>query len=277
MSDDARLRRVATGASFLCCPGCREAWRDWLVYRYFERRINPQPRWWDGVVSPIRNAAGNPERILASPRDVTTQKISEDALRDATQFDRTIIEDAGEGIIVYDRELRYKVLNPFMERLTGKRAEEVLGKVAIEIFPRLGTSGVETTLRRALDGEVVKISDVLGPKPFRLTQSATPQFPRFAHVEDADARSAHPPRRKVYLYKRPNSSLWQCSTYLAGKNRRISTKEESFSKAKEIAEDWYVKLRAKLLSGDREFTWCLLPEPGHLRDHRVRLPSLIKT
>ena len=61
------------------------------------------------------------------------------------------------------------------------------------------------------------------------------------------------------------------------KNRRISTKEESFSKAKEIAEDWYVKLRAKLLSGDREFTWCLLREPGHLRDHRVRLPSLIKT
>jgi hypothetical protein len=30
---------------------------------------------------------------------------------------------------------------------------------------------------------------------------------------------------KVYIYKRPNSSLWQCFTYLAGKNRRCSTKE----------------------------------------------------
>jgi len=29
---------------------------------------------------------------------------------------------------------------------------------------------------------------------------------------------------KVYIYQRPNGSLWQCSAYLAGKNRRVSTK-----------------------------------------------------
>jgi len=130
---------------------------------YFETRITRQPRWWDVVVSPIRDAAGNPERILALSRDVTAQKVSEDALRDATQFNRAIMQDAGEGIIVYDRELRYKVFNPFMERLTGKRAEDVLGKVAMDVFPHLRTSGVETTLRRAMAGEVVKISDVLVP------------------------------------------------------------------------------------------------------------------
>jgi hypothetical protein len=45
---------------------------------------------------------------------------------------------------------------------------------------------------------------------------------------------------KVYVYKRPNSSFWQCSTYFAGKNRRISTKEMSLAVAKEIAEDWYL-------------------------------------
>jgi hypothetical protein len=56
--------------------------------------------------------------------------------------------------------------------------------------------------------------------------------------------------RKVYVYMRPNSSLWQCSTYFAGKNRRISTKEESLSKAKEIAEDWYLQLRGKLRNGE---------------------------
>lgn len=54
---------------------------------------------------------------------------------------------------------------------------------------------------------------------------------------------------KVYIYKRPNSSLWQCSTYLAGKNWRISTKEGSLAKAEEIAEDWYLKLRGNLRSG----------------------------
>src|SRR6201985_1126461 len=55
---------------------------------------------------------------------------------------------------------------------------------------------------------------------------------------------------KVHVYKRPNSSSWQCATYLAGKNRRTSTKEESLSKAKEFAEDWYLQLRGKLRSGE---------------------------
>ena len=37
---------------------------------------------------------------------------------------------------------------------------------------------------------------------------------------------------------------------VAGKNRRTSTKEESLSKAKEIAEDWYLRLRGKLRDGE---------------------------
>jgi formate hydrogenlyase transcriptional activator len=131
---------------------------------FFATRIRQQPRWWDVVVSPIRDSAGNPQQILALSRDVTAQKLSENALRDAIRFNRAIIEDAAEGIIVYDRELRYQVFNPSMERLTGKRAEEVLGKVAPEVFPRLRTSGVEDIMRRALAGEVVKVSDLLVPK-----------------------------------------------------------------------------------------------------------------
>ncbi len=55
---------------------------------------------------------------------------------------------------------------------------------------------------------------------------------------------------KVHLYKRPNSSFWQCSTYLAGRNRRVSTKHESLELAKEFAEDWYLTLRDKNRSGD---------------------------
>ena len=55
---------------------------------------------------------------------------------------------------------------------------------------------------------------------------------------------------KVHVYKRPNSSSWQCSSYLAGRNRRVTTKEESLSKAKEFAEDWYLQLRGKLSTGE---------------------------
>ena len=55
---------------------------------------------------------------------------------------------------------------------------------------------------------------------------------------------------KVHVYKRPNSSSWQCATYLAGKNRRTTSKEDSLSKAKEFAEDWYLQLRGKLRDGE---------------------------
>jgi integrase len=55
---------------------------------------------------------------------------------------------------------------------------------------------------------------------------------------------------KVHLYKRENSSYWQCATYLGRRNRRRSTKEEGLAKAKEIAEDWYLQLRGKLRSGE---------------------------
>ena len=55
---------------------------------------------------------------------------------------------------------------------------------------------------------------------------------------------------KVHIYRRPNSSSWQCASFLAGKNRRTTTKEESLSKAKEVAEDWYLQLRGKLRDGE---------------------------
>ena len=131
---------------------------------YFETRTSRQPRWWDVVVSPIYDASGKPERLLALSRDVTEQKKNELALREALHFNQEIIEDAAEGIIVYDSDLRYQLFNPVMEQLTGKRSDEVLGKVATEVFPRLGPSGIEAALKRALQGESVQVEDALIPK-----------------------------------------------------------------------------------------------------------------
>ncbi len=45
---------------------------------------------------------------------------------------------------------------------------------------------------------------------------------------------------RVHVYKRSNSRYWQCSTYMNGRNHRVSTKEESLPLAKEIAKEWYM-------------------------------------
>jgi integrase len=55
---------------------------------------------------------------------------------------------------------------------------------------------------------------------------------------------------RLHVYKRENSQHWQCSTYLAGKNHRVSTKEGSLEHAKDFAEDWYLELRGKLRDGE---------------------------
>ena len=49
----------------------------------------------------------------------------------------------------------------------------------------------------------------------------------------------------LHLYKRDGSNRWQCSTFLDGRNHRISTKEESYERAKDFAEDWFLTLKGK--------------------------------
>ena len=55
---------------------------------------------------------------------------------------------------------------------------------------------------------------------------------------------------KLHVYKRENSTYWQCSTFLGGKNHRVSTKEDSLAQAKDFAEDWYLELKGKFKRGE---------------------------
>jgi hypothetical protein len=54
---------------------------------------------------------------------------------------------------------------------------------------------------------------------------------------------------KLQVYKRENSSLWQCSASFNGRQYRASTDEEELPQAKSFAEDWYLTLRGKSKAG----------------------------
>ena len=95
------------------------------------------------------------------------------ALRDTNRFAREIIDNAGEGIVVYDSELRYLIWNRFMEDLTGLAAKDVAGKSALELFPHIREQQVDEMIRRALAGETVAAPD---------TQFAIPQTGRTGWV-----------------------------------------------------------------------------------------------
>ncbi|MFN3701838.1 MAG: tyrosine-type recombinase/integrase [Alphaproteobacteria bacterium] len=55
---------------------------------------------------------------------------------------------------------------------------------------------------------------------------------------------------RIHVYKRDDSRYWQCAAFLNEKNFRVSTREESLSKAKDFAEDWYLELRGKHKRGE---------------------------
>ena len=104
------------------------------------------------------------EPIASNVMERIRRMQQEKSQRAVTEIAQEIIKGAAEGIIVYDRELRYVLFNPFMERLTGRSSDEVLGQVATDVFPRLRTSGLEDVLKRALQGETVYLRDILVPK-----------------------------------------------------------------------------------------------------------------
>jgi hypothetical protein len=54
---------------------------------------------------------------------------------------------------------------------------------------------------------------------------------------------------KLQLFQRGPSRFWQCAASIGGKQYRRTTKEESLSQAKQIAEDWYLELRGKSRAG----------------------------
>lgn len=71
-----------------------------------------------------------------------------------------LLEGLSEGLIVFDDQLRYVLWNPFMERLTGLAADQVLGSRPAELFPHVAEEGIDLLLARALAGETVESDDV---------------------------------------------------------------------------------------------------------------------
>jgi PAS domain S-box-containing protein len=87
------------------------------------------------------------------------------AAPDSSQFYRQIIRSAQEGVIVFDAELRYVVWNPFMERVMGVLANELLGKQTMEVFPQLEAVGVIGAQQQALAGQSRVLPDVCVTSP----------------------------------------------------------------------------------------------------------------
>ena len=125
------------------------------------RRKDGRMRWVQNTVSPQRDGHG---RLIAYDgllRDITERMEAEKKLRESEEFGRQVVSSLQEGLIVFDRDLRYRSWNRFMEQLSGLADEQVLGRHPDELFPWMREQEMLAGVERALAGESLVHPDVL--------------------------------------------------------------------------------------------------------------------
>ena len=83
---------------------------------------------------------------------------------DSGQLAHRVLEAIQEGVVIFDRELRYRYWNHFMERATGQTAAEILGKHALEVHSFWKDHQVGPILERALAGHHGAMKDFSLPQ-----------------------------------------------------------------------------------------------------------------
>jgi PAS domain S-box-containing protein len=139
------------------------------------------PKWWDVIVSPLRDADGRPARLLAAARDLSELKRVEHELRDANGFLDSLIENIPALIVVKDAaSLRVRRVNRAFERLLGTPRERLVGKTSEELFPADAAAIVASDREALQRGELVDIPEkALHPTASTVHHFRTLKMPLF--------------------------------------------------------------------------------------------------
>ncbi len=90
-------------------------------------------RYLEGVITIERDRRGRPTGVRGVVRDITEQKLAEDALRESEERYRRLVELSPEAIIVHT-EGRFVYVNPAAQRLWGASCpEELIGRPILDV------------------------------------------------------------------------------------------------------------------------------------------------
>lgn len=92
-------------------------------------------------------------------QEIDERKKVEEKLRNQMEFSERLIDSSTDGIIAFDRDCRFTIWNPAMERAIGISRETVIGKVAFDLFPYLEETGEDQNYRAVLAGKTINSKD----------------------------------------------------------------------------------------------------------------------
>jgi PAS domain S-box-containing protein len=107
----------------------------------------------------LRDSDGNVEGVEGIMRDITDRKLAEVELKETYNFFGQILSTTSEGIYVLDSGLTYTYWNRQMEKLTGLKKKDVIGKKPREIFPHMENNELFANYDQALKGDRVVSDD----------------------------------------------------------------------------------------------------------------------
>ncbi|MFK5891704.1 MAG: PAS domain S-box protein, partial [Pseudomonadota bacterium] len=99
------------------------AGKEWTGI-FHNKRKNGELFWEQALMSAIRDNQNKIIAYLAIKEDITRRRFNEEQLRMASM----VFETSSEAIIVTDSKNRIKLVNPSFEKITGYKADEVMGK-----------------------------------------------------------------------------------------------------------------------------------------------------
>ncbi|MFI5253585.1 MAG: PAS domain S-box protein [Bacteroidota bacterium] len=137
----------------------------------FEYRVLPKGkasyRWVRDVNAITRDENNNVAGIKGIISEITNYKQLTDELIQSNELNSSILSSIREGVVVYNKSLQCIQWNNSMEEITGLKREEVIGRVASEIFSDELPENPGRLIQNSLNGEVVTSEEI----PYRIKKS----------------------------------------------------------------------------------------------------------
>jgi formate hydrogenlyase transcriptional activator len=124
------------------------------------------PKEWQGFIDAVNMAYlefDASRGTLERPPELTPQLL--EANPDFRAIFERLIHSSMDGIFAFDRDYRYTLWNPAVERILGLNRLQTLGQSAFDVFPFLKDTEGEKFYRDALAGKTVVASDRLYTVP----------------------------------------------------------------------------------------------------------------
>jgi PAS domain S-box-containing protein len=153
--------------------------------------------------SQYRDEGGKVLGVFAAARDVTERKRAEDALFEAQEVFRSMVENSPDIITRYDRELRRTYVNPTYLKTAGIPKNDLLGSSPAQLspLPRESAAQLQQLLRNVLDTGTVSSIDVVWPREDNIDHwyniFAFPEFDRTGRVVSVMTMSREITERKL--------------------------------------------------------------------------------